>query len=148
MASHDDDLLLARLDRMLERREGGGQEQAIVLGEAAYDWRTLDAELAELVADSAELAGAVRSEGTPRLMSFEGSALSLELEIHPGRRLAGRVVPPMPAEVSVQGAAGAVTTVSTDAHGVFELDAAPEGAALLVVRAAGAAALQTPWLML
>lgn len=143
----DDDLLMARLDRMFERQERRAEEQAMVLGEAAYDWRTLDAELAELVADSAELAGAVRSAAAPRMLSFEGNELSLELEVHPDRRLAGRVMPPVQAEISVQPADGTPTTVTTDAHGVFTLDAAPPGAALLVVRAAGAA-LQTPWLKL
>jgi hypothetical protein len=143
----DDDLLMARLDRMLDRLEGG-EEQAIVLGEAAYDWRTLDAELAELVADTAELAGAVRSGQQPRLISFEGEQISLELEFHPDRRLTGRVLPPEQAEVTLQSASAPPSTVQTDAHGGFGLDDSPEGAVSFVVRVADRAALQTPWLIL
>ena len=53
---------------------------------AAFTWRTVDAELAELMRDSAdaeEEAGAllVRGGGGPRQLSFESPRLGIELEV-------------------------------------------------------------------
>jgi hypothetical protein len=63
---------------------------------AAIDLRTLDAELAELIADSAVDAGAlVRGAGEARLVSFAHPRLSIEFEvvsIAGARRLVGQVV--------------------------------------------------------
>ena len=52
---------------------------------AAFTWRTVDAELAELMRDSAEAedeAGLlVRSAGGPRQLSFESPHLGIEIEV-------------------------------------------------------------------
>ncbi len=71
---------------------------------AAYTWRLIDAELAELIADSALEAqpagvrGGVRGEQMPRLVTFEvAGGTTLELEATPADRalrLVGQVVPP------------------------------------------------------
>ena len=64
---------------------------------AAFELRNLDAELAELVADSAVEAGTVLVRGTaePRLISFASPRISIELQVTAaagGRRLVGQVV--------------------------------------------------------
>jgi hypothetical protein len=72
---------------------------------AAFD-RRVDAELAQLVFDSlATTAGAgARGSGRPRLLTFEGAALTIDLEVSPRlheRRLVVRLEPgePTPYEV-------------------------------------------------
>ena len=66
----------------------------------AFEWRTVDEELAELMRDSAdEEAGAlVRGPGGPRQLSFESPEIEIELEVVATgpreRRLEGQLLPP------------------------------------------------------
>lgn len=80
----------------------------------AFAWRLLDAELAELIADSAlepVLAG-TRGAGEPRLVTFEvPGGTALELEASPsgaGLRLVGQVVPGRAGTAVVQHPGGTV----------------------------------------
>src|SRR5712672_1075791 len=91
----------------------------------AFAWRLIDAELAELVADSAcELAYAgTRGGGQPRLVTFEvpGGGTSLELEAGShgvGIHLIGQVVPARSGTAEVQHQGGCVA-VSVDEVGRF-----------------------------
>jgi hypothetical protein len=90
----------------------------------AFIWRLIDAELAELVADSAcELAYArTRGEGQPRLVTFEvpgGTSLELEADSHGAAiRLLGQVVPARPGTAEVQHLGGSVA-VAVDEVGRF-----------------------------
>ena len=77
----------------------------IEAAKAAWTWRTIDAELAELTYDSwtddKELAGVRGAVAAPssRLLSFEARDLAVELEIvveGDRRRLVGQIVPPSP----------------------------------------------------
>src|SRR5688572_4809057 len=77
---------------------------------AAFGWRTVDAEIAELLRDSADTtddaALLVRSGGGPRQLSFESPQLGIELEVTetgPGeRRVAGQLLPPGDATVTLE----------------------------------------------
>jgi hypothetical protein len=100
---------------------------------AAFDWRTIDEELAELMHDSAaseEEAGAVlvRSGGGPRQLSFEAEHLGIELEVtnvgERERRFAGQLLPPAPARVTFElaGFSEEAVTVQADELGRFVLD--------------------------
>lgn len=90
----------------------------------AFAWRLIDAELAELVADSAcELAYAgIRGEGQPRIVTFEvpgGTSLELEADSHGAViRLIGQVVPPRPGKADVQHLGGSLV-VPVDELGRF-----------------------------
>ena len=90
----------------------------------AFAWRLIDAELAELVADSAcELALAgTRGEGQPRLVTFEvpgGTSLELEADsLGAAIRLLGQVVPARPGTAEVQHLGGSVA-VAVDEVGRF-----------------------------
>ena len=60
---------------------------------AAFTWRTVDAELAELLHDSALDAGAAVRSGSdgPRMLSFRRAAVTLEVEID-GESVLGEVL--------------------------------------------------------
>jgi hypothetical protein len=93
LTSSDDDLLgdlrrvIAELDPI--------PEDVLIAARAALDWRTLDAELAELIADSAvdEPVLLVRGSGQARALAFEAAGLTIEIEAEPDAdgvlRLAG-----------------------------------------------------------
>lgn len=133
----DDQLmaLLADADVVPEVSEG-----SLELARAAYDWRTLDVELAELVADSAlEPSVALRAAATPRLVSFEGRDVSVELEIEvrdESRVITGRLFPRQEATVEVIRLTGAPRAVDTDVDGRFvvEVPAGPVAFDVLSIR--------------
>jgi hypothetical protein len=137
--------LLARADPVPERLEEAAR--------AAFTWRTIDAELAELMQDSAELdAGALALRSTaagPRLLSFESPRVAIEAEVTVTgpreRRLVGQIVPPVPATVTVE-QGGVRLSVQADDLGRFAFDRLGAGPARL--RAAlpdGGMEVATPW---
>lgn len=108
----------------------------------AFAWRTIDAELAELVEDSAldALAG-VRGTG-PRLLTFEAGSATVVVQVtDEGRshRLLGQLVQPQPADIEVRHATGTVT-VRADDLGRFAVDTVPSGPVRLACRFAGSPA--------
>ncbi len=101
----------------------------------AFTWRTIDAELAELVFDSLidhdDLA-VVRGSPQDRMLSFQASGLTIEVEITgtgASRRLIGQLVPPQPASVAVQAPGGGPSGVRAlaDELGRFSADSLPAG---------------------
>ena len=137
--------LVARADPVPERLHEAAR--------AAFTWRTIDAELAELMQDSAELdagALALRSAATgPRLLSFESPRVAIEAEVtvtgERERRLTGQIVPPMAAVITVE-QGGVRLTVQADELGRFAFERLGAGPARL--RAAlpdGGMEVATPW---
>jgi hypothetical protein len=137
--------LFARADRVPERLDEAAR--------AAYTWRTIDAELAELMRDSAEAeAGELALRGTatgPRLLSFESPRVAIEAEVvvvgPRTRRLTGQIVPPVAATVTLE-QGGARLTAQADELGRFAFD--PVGAGPARLRAAlpdGGMEIATPW---
>jgi hypothetical protein len=98
----------------------------------AYAWRTVDADLAALVFDSLAESGAaapVRGRQPDRLLSFQASGLSIELEVTAAgrsRRLIGQLVPPQRAVVEIR-QTGDVVTIATDELGRFVAESLPPG---------------------
>lgn len=120
---------------------------------AGFTWRTVDAELAELIADSVLDAAAVRAADAPRLVTFAAGAVSLVIEIvapparagEVARRLIGQIVGAPPAEVEVRHADGSLT-VQTDDYGRFRAAPVPPGPISLAVHfAGGRRPLVTSW---
>lgn len=112
------------------------------LGRAAFELRRIDAELAELVRDSAvdadSLVG-VRGELTVRLLAFEAADLDIDLQVtrQAGRRsLLGQVVGVV-RQVRVETAAG-VAPAEVGPHGRFQVQDLPAGRMRLQVDAAEA----------
>jgi hypothetical protein len=118
---------------------------------ASLTWRSVDAELAELLADSAlvddERLALVRSEGGPRTLSFEASDLVIELEVLPEgarRRLVGQLVPPGAASIEVQ-TEQARSMVAADRLGRFRAEGVPAGRMRLRVTV-DERAVETSWI--
>jgi hypothetical protein len=137
--------LIARTDPLPERLDDAAR--------AAFTWRTIDAELAELMQDSAEVdeaALALRGAATgPRLLSFESPRLAIEAEVTVlgprERRLAGQIVPPVAASLTLE-QGGVRLTAQADELGRFAFDRV--GAGPVRLRAAlpdGGMEVATPW---
>lgn len=143
-----DDRILDDLRRVLDTVEMPPPE-SVVLAEAALDWRHLDAELAELVHDSAiDEPELVMRSGTAelRVLSFASGDVRIEVE-YANRQLVGQVAP---AEVVVvelfRHGNEPARTVTTDDLGTFVIDDVAPGPLSIVCRAAdGRWGVRTSW---
>lgn len=126
---------------------------------AAFAWRTIDADLAELEYDSlfdAPTLVGVRGLPGPRLVTFEAADVCVEVEVHEVgglRRLIGQIVPPQPGIVTVRykdGNAG----VDADDLGRFQVPDVSAGPVSLQCRLApdadgpGERVVETEWVVL
>ena len=139
MDDFSDDRLLAELRKLVD---GGVGETSLELARAAYDWRTMDDELAELVADSLLETSGVRAPAGPRMVTFQSASLAILLEIE-GLVLTGQLAPPQALTVAVARPDGSTRTVEADAGGRFELALETGGPVLL-----RAGTYQTDWLVI
>lgn len=141
---HDDSLVLDQeLDNELRRiaaRLDPVPDALLRAAEAAFTWRGVDDELAELAFDSLadrESLALVRGGGAPRLLTFHAADLTIELEILPpppehhqragaAHRLVGQLLPGGSARVQVRHPDG-VLEVATDELGRFVADRVASG---------------------
>lgn len=145
----NDDELMAELAAAVAE-EAAVSDSRRATARAAFTWRTVDAELAELLHDSAlDVGAAVRSGGDgPRTLSFRRAAVTVEVEID-GDAVLGEVIDDhtddsAPAAVTLQRPDAEDRTVEADASGFFRFDAVGPGPVRFVVARAGWA-LTTPW---
>ena len=151
MSEHemDEQRWLAEVGKALD--EAGRVPRAVVdAGYAAWSWRTLDAELAELTYDSlsddlAQVASRSPDAAAAHAMTFTSAALTIELDVDPDRVL-GQLVPPRPGVVTATRRDGASTTQAVDDRGCFVIEPVPVGAFRL--RVEGAPAVSTGWISL
>jgi hypothetical protein len=140
MTSPDDIRLLGAVRAVFEELDPVPPE-VLAAARGAYSWRTVDAELAELVLDSLTTSTAgVRSTSGPRLVTFEADRLTVEVEVGETgrtRRIVGQLVPPGRAIVAVRWARGE-QTVEADELGRFAVDGVPAGPVSLLCRLAEA----------
>ena len=89
-----DDELLELVGRALRAVEPV-PEHVITGALAAWTWRTIDAELAELVFDSAAELTGVRSEDTARQVTFQAPGVEIEVMVIDDavRRIVGQLIP-------------------------------------------------------
>ncbi len=124
----------------------------VAAARAAFTWRTIDGELAELVYDSwlddDALVG-VRARHSPRRLTFRGRNLTLEVEVELGEggegHLVGQLVPPRPGVVQVRHAQQSLS-VLVDRLGRFSIPGLPSGNVSLRCRAEGIPAVDTAWI--
>ncbi len=126
-ARDPDDELIRELRVLLENDDPTPSE-VTEFAKAAIGWRRIDAELAELLADTALDAEStlVRSAGAVRRLTFRSETISVDLEVQAegaGHRLLGQLAPPPAAAmVEIQTEDGDVVAQATpDALGRFRL---------------------------
>ena len=141
-----DDELLADLGAAL--REVPADESVVRAAQAAFTWRTVDADLELLYLNAgAELAAAalVRGGGpdAPRTLAFHGERLSVEIEIDEAG-IVGQLTPPQPGRVTLVTAEGPQGTVQADEVGCFTFPPPPAGSLRLDCRM-GADHFITEW---
>ena len=144
----NDDQLIARLADALDAVDPV-PEHVLDAAKAAYTWRTIDAELAALVFDSAaeDLIG-IRSADTTRQLTFSTPGVEIELIVlsDTTRRIVGQLVPPQRAEIVLHHETGE-RTVESDTLGRFTIDDVPAGSVRLTCRLEGddGSVVQTEW---
>jgi hypothetical protein len=148
MSVHDDDLLNL-LGRALRAAEPV-PDHVVEGARAAWTWRTIDAELAELVFDSAAELTGVRSEDQARQVTFQAPGVEIEVMVidDVSRRIVGQLVPP--AEMTVELAGGdRVISTRSDRLGRFGFDEVLAGPVrLTVLGEAGEPVVHTEWVLL
>jgi hypothetical protein len=148
-----DDELLDEL-RAIAARVDPTPEFVISAAKAAYTWRTIDdelAELAELTFDSMlEQTGAVRGEEGPRMLTFETPEVTIEVEVTASgsaRSIVGQVVPPEAGRVEIRHAGG-TAEADVDELGRFSVERVERGPVSIRLHRASApeAPVVTDWL--
>ena len=142
----DDDLLARELGSLL-RRSNPMPDSILAAARGAFAWRTVDAELAVLRADSVlEAAVGVRG-GADRQLTFESANVSVEVDVlDGGRRIVGQVVPPQAGSVDLEGP-HTRSTAQADSYGQFALDVW-NGPARLRFSGADGRSVVTDWVTL
>ncbi len=145
--------LLEDLSRVVRERDPV-PPALVEIARQLYTWRTVDAELAELLADAAEAADAVLVRGDApavRLLAFAASSgIRMELEVlseGPRRRLVGELSPGLAARITVEHPEGSLTE-DTDELGRFLVTGVPAGWVRIRCAPGTGPALVTPWLPL
>lgn len=117
---------------------------------SAYTWRTIDAELAQLVFDSQTdgLVG-VRTEDGPRQITFEAPGLEIEVMVTgEQRQLVGQLVPPQPATIELA-VGDTIMTEQTDDLGRFRFDELDPGPIrLALIDGTNSRRVQTEWVVI
>ena len=115
----------------------------------AFAWTTIDAELAELTADTWErpLVG-IRGGTDERELTYQADDVEIELLVHgdPDRRVVGQLLAPGPATARVERPDGTVAAVDVDALGRFTIRDLTDGPIRLLIRLADRT-IRTEWLL-
>ena len=140
-----DDELLQELRSALQ--EEPVAESVIRAAQAAFTWRTVDAELELLSLDAGdELAAGALVRGGPglqRSFAFHGERLSVEIEVD-GAGIVGQLTPPQPGQVTLVSAEGPQATAQADEVGCFTFPPPAPGPLRLDCRL-GAERFVTEW---
>lgn len=148
---NDDDALIAELGGLFARVDPIPDEVTLA-ARSALAWRSMDADLAELLHDSAldtePLAGVRSTGGGWRTLTFETpDGLSIEVEVaveRSKRSLVGQIVPPGAAKVVVR-FPGADFPITADDLGRFQADGLRPGPVSLRCELTDGRAIETGW---
>jgi hypothetical protein len=149
----DDEQLLAALAEAVAAARAVPAD-FIQAGQAAYDWRTIDAEIAALTHDSTLGAPVPEGDLIPagtraepavlRALTFTSTRLTVEVQLG-SDALLGQIAPPGAGEVEVQLAAGAAVRAPIDPVGWFAVRPAPTAAFRLRLHTGEGADVLTGW---
>lgn len=145
----EDEGILTRLRQGLEQSETVPSD-VIDFAKAAFAWRNIDAELAELDFDSIdeEIPSGVRSTGTARMISFQAGQWMLDIEFDEASgRLIGQISPESAFTVELH-TAGALFTVESDELGRFSAEGISPGPLSLVLHFPDRSVIKTQWVVL
>jgi len=152
---------LSEFDRSREEELVAGLREALEAGDpvpadvaefakAAFTWRDIDAQLAQLDFDSAEedLPAGVRSSTTARMMSFQVGQWMLDIEFDDvSGRLIGAISPEASYSVELH-TPGALFMTESDDVGRFEAEGIVPGPLSLVLRFNHRSVIKTQWVVL
>lgn len=144
-----DAVLIARLRAGLDESDPVPGD-VIEFAMAAFTWRDIDAELAELDFDSAESGQevGVRSSATLRMISFQAGQWMLDIEYDEAAgRLLGVISPETPYRIDLH-TSGAFYTTESDATGRFQAEGVIRGPLSLVLRLPDGLVVKTQWVVL
>lgn len=145
MTDHNERELLDALQRVLEAVDAP-PAHVIANAREAFTWHGVDAELAELVYDSATETAplAVRATEASRQVTFRAPGLEIEVEVvsERARVVIGQLVPAQAASIELR-QGNATRTTDADALGRFTFDDVTPGAIKLTVVTASGATVQT-----
>ena len=151
MNADPNDELLEELRGVLRRTDPVPAE-VTDFATAAFGWRRLDAELAELLEDSAlvsEAPALARGVAGLRSLTFRSSELTIDVEVQPGLLLGQLAPPPASATVELQMENGdIVATADGDKLGRFRLTIEGDGRFRLRVVRPNASTVETSWFSL
>jgi len=142
-----DDQLVEDLARGLEQVDPVPSE-VNEFAKAAFAWRSMDAELAELVFDSSqEEPAGVRADAAARQLTFRAPGVEIEVVMmsDEARRLVGQLVPPQQATVELR-FKDEVRTVESDHLGRFTFHDLPVGPISIRCITEGSV-VQTDWMI-
>jgi hypothetical protein len=151
----DDEALLSELRHSVARFDPPpAATAAFALG--VVSWRDPDAELAALVADSRDLAGAVRGDDREVLLRFEVSPYAITLEASPDAsgqyRVIGQVEPGVQGRVEIRqgdpGPGDGELSVHCDEWGRFEAYPVAPGPLSLRLTPDSGSPVRTTWVVL
>jgi hypothetical protein len=149
----DDEGLLAALRDMFGQHETA-PGWFVDLAKGSYDLRAIDTELAALTSDSEfDMARPrLRADIGPRLVVFDATDFSVEIQIEPGDRaerwrLVGQLIPAGRARIQLRRARGAEPAwVDADERGRFAVGDVASGPLSLICVRQGQPAAATPWI--
>lgn len=116
---------------------------------AAWTWRTVDEELAELAYDSAaepDRSGVRGNATRHRQLTFESDGSTLEVELS-GRELLGQVLPGRRVRVRLSTPDGPGPELDSDDRGRFRVDEVPSGVFRLSYDALNGPRRSTGWIL-
>jgi hypothetical protein len=143
----DDDELLAELRTAVHSRAAVPQAM-LDAALAAFTWRAVDAELAELLYDSLvdEPLAVTRSASDTRILAFQGDHIGAEIEISEDA-VRGQLLPPQPGRVVLLTADGHEYPATADEVGCFTVPTVPSSPFRLRCGTAGDAPIVTDWVL-
>jgi hypothetical protein len=146
VTNYDDERLFVEL-RDAVRAAAQVPPRFIEAGKAAFVWRTVDAELAELSYDSATsgaIPGIRADQATLRALTYVARQFTIEVEVA-SEALLGQVVPPRAGEVEVYDRNGCCHTAPIDEVGWFVVRPVPLEMFRLHVHTANGESVVTQW---
>ncbi len=144
----DDEQMMSDLLRVLDTVDATTLPD-VSAAQAAFAWRDMDAELAQLVFDSEHDVPAdvvVRGEDeAARQLTFTTGDVTIDIEIGPDG-LMGQIIPPHPASIELHQSGRESVHLETDRFGVFSVSTVAAGPTTIVARALDESwSIRTAW---